>query len=94
MTAIPHAGGLNPRAFRLAKFGRRAMRVHQKRISFCFRIFYYFFLSYIDILDGELIWKFLTLDRPKMREIALAIGADPDSIISSIKELDHAVSFF
>eukprot|EP00026_Physarum_polycephalum_P000594 Phypoly_transcript_00595.p1 GENE.Phypoly_transcript_00595~~Phypoly_transcript_00595.p1 ORF type:complete len:1399 (+),score=296.34 Phypoly_transcript_00595:319-4197(+) len=73
MTAIPHAAGLNPRAFRLAKFGRRAMRVHQKHI-----------------LDGELIWKYVTLDRPKMREIGLAIGADPDALVTTIKELDQA----
>ena len=34
------------------------------------------------------------LDRAKMREIGLAIGADPDSLVTTIKELDQAVSFF
>lgn len=77
MTAIPHAAGLNPRAYRLAKVGRRVNRVHQKHL-----------------LDGELLWKFVNLDRPKMREIALAIGADPDAIIAAIKDVEQSVSFF
>ncbi len=51
-------------------------------------------LQLLDILDGELLWKYLTLDRAKMREIGLAIGADPDALISAIKEIDQSVSFF
>jgi len=77
LTAIPHVGGLNPRAFRLAKPGRRAQRIHQKHM-----------------LDGELVFKFLTLDRPKQREIALAIGADPDALIANIRDIDSSVAYF
>jgi hypothetical protein len=66
-------------------------------ICICFSYYVYFYeyiLKNKDILDGELIWKYVTLDRPKMREIGLAIGADPDALVTTIKELDQAVSFF
>lgn len=73
---MPHTAGLHPRAFRLAKPGRRSPRIHQKHI-----------------LDGELLFKFLFLERPKQRELALAIGADPDSIITTIRDIDSSVAY-
>eukprot|EP00455_Lapot_gusevi_P007442 TRINITY_DN13177_c0_g1_i3.p1 TRINITY_DN13177_c0_g1~~TRINITY_DN13177_c0_g1_i3.p1 ORF type:complete len:166 (-),score=23.71 TRINITY_DN13177_c0_g1_i3:34-531(-) len=75
---LSHYAGLNPRAFRVFK----SEDVHQHGVS------------KKNIVDGELLLQFLSLDMYQQRKLARLVGTSADHIIDSLLEIDLSTRFF
>ncbi|XP_053916563.1 cleavage and polyadenylation specificity factor subunit 1 [Cuculus canorus] len=76
-TALPHRGGLNPRAFRLLQTERRSL---QNAVR--------------NVLDAELLQRFLYLSAMERHELAKKIGTTPDIILEDLLEIDRVTAHF
>lgn len=75
--SLPHAGGLNPKAYRLFNAKAAWHPIRAKKI-----------------IDGPLVWTYVSLDRRLQRQLARAIGTTPARILHSLRQLDLATWVF
>ena len=75
--ALPHAGGLNPKDFRLFR-APESTRLHRDK----------------HVVDGSLVWKYVSLDRRLQREIARAINTTVDRILASLRDVELSLNVF
>lgn len=47
-----------------------------------------------NVVDGELIWQYLHLDRVQQQELARHVGSSPEQIIDNLRELDLTTRLF
>lgn len=74
---IPHAAGLNPRAYRQLQLRWKSLSNPQH-----------------NILDGDLVWKFLYLNTLERMELAKRIGTSADQITEDLMEIDRITAHF
>ena len=46
------------------------------------------------MLDGNLLWKFVTLEAELQEEIVTALGVTVDTVMEGLQEVDLLTSFF
>uniref|UniRef100_A0A8D3CZF4 Cleavage and polyadenylation specificity factor subunit 1 n=1 Tax=Scophthalmus maximus TaxID=52904 RepID=A0A8D3CZF4_SCOMX len=77
-TMLPHHAGLNPKAFRLMLHSDRRSLQNAVR----------------NILDGELLNKYLYLSTMERSELAKKIGTTQDIILDDLLEIDRVTAHF
>ncbi|ETE60725.1 Cleavage and polyadenylation specificity factor subunit 1 [Ophiophagus hannah] len=80
---LPHHAGLNPRAFRYSP-GQRMLHVDRRILQNAVR----------NILDGELLNRYLYLSTMERSELAKKIGTTPDIILEDLLEIDRVTAHF
>eukprot|EP00457_Paulinella_chromatophora_P000169 gb/GEZN01000169.1/.p1 GENE.gb/GEZN01000169.1/~~gb/GEZN01000169.1/.p1 ORF type:complete len:1932 (-),score=385.08 gb/GEZN01000169.1/:310-6105(-) len=75
----PHIAGLNPREWRLAQRGAPSQFRPENKKS---------------VLDGDLLWRYVTLEWRTQLKLASDIGTTPDQIIDNLRQLDDACSWY
>ncbi|KAL0274118.1 UNVERIFIED_CONTAM: hypothetical protein PYX00_006618 [Menopon gallinae] len=74
---IPHLAGLNPKAFRVYKSGKRLLGNPCK-----------------GIVDGELVWMYLSLTIMEKQDVAKKIGSKVEDIIEDLAIIERLTSHF
>lgn len=73
VNALPHACALNPKGYRLREAEGAGSFVPERKKTF---------------LDGELLWRYVSLDVRTQEDLAEAVGTDRDAVLDSLQEID------
>ena len=76
--SVQHYAGLNPKNYRLAQISSR--RIHSPPQK--------------NVIDGDLLWKFLNLGIKERNELAKQIGSSSSQIIDDLMDIERITCFF
>jgi hypothetical protein len=100
LSAIPHAAGLHPQAYRALQ---RERLLRNRKVTHFSKIFFVVFvLKYIifnekqyrqhTILDGLLLSRYLGLDSALQQQIAVKLGTSRERILSDLQGIPQSVT--